>query len=104
MARSCGCAPGYAGATTGSENKTSVKREVVQAFTAGACDVLVQELGALVTSHVVRLEGGLYTTGEITVVIGLLHEVEGFVLLGLSKLTALRYIAKAIMPLRCKST
>lgn len=70
-----------------------MKAEVIDAFVESARHVLVNEMGEPVETQTPRLQGGPYRTEGITVVVGLAQGIEGAVLLGITKGTALGYIS-----------
>jgi chemotaxis protein CheX len=70
--------------------------EVIKAFTSAARDVLAQELGEPIELQDARLQGGPYRVGDITVVVGLAQDIEGAVLMCLSKPTARQYLSSIL--------
>lgn len=70
--------------------------EVIKAFTSAARDVLAQELGEPIEMQDARLQGGPYRVGDITVVVGLGQDIEGAVLMCLSKTTARQYLSSVL--------
>ncbi len=73
-----------------------MKADIVQAFVGSAREVLAQEMGEPAEPQKMTLQGGPYKTGDVTVVIGLAQAIEGNVILGLSKETALAYVARVM--------
>jgi len=73
-----------------------MKADVIRACTTAACDVLTQEMGHPVEVGVPRAQGGPYRTAavDVTAIIGLTHDVEGTLFLGLTRATAVRYVAR----------
>lgn len=71
-----------------------MRAEIIQAFIGAACDILAHEMGEPVEPQKPRLQGGPYRVGDITVVVGLARGIEGAVLLGLSRATALGYLSQ----------
>ena len=73
-----------------------MKPDVVQAFVSAAHEVLMQEMGEPAEPQKVKLQGGPYTTKEVTVIIGLAQDIEGAVILGMSTETAVRYVSRVM--------
>lgn len=73
-----------------------MKPDVVQAFVSAAHEVLMQEMGEPVEPQKIKLQGGPYATREVTVVIGLAQDIEGAVILSMSKATAVHYVSRVM--------
>lgn len=73
-----------------------MKPEIMQAFVSAAHEVLMQEMGEPVEPRRISLQGGPYKTREVTVIIGLAQDIEGAVILSMSKQTAVQYVARVI--------
>jgi len=73
-----------------------MKADVIHAFTTAACDVLAQEMGHPVEVGTPRVQGGPYRTEgvDVTAIIGFTDDVEGTIFLGLTRATAVRYVAR----------
>jgi chemotaxis protein CheX len=69
---------------------------VIRAFTTAARDVLSQEIGGPVDLKAPRLQGGPYEVEGITVVVALAQRIQGAVLLGLEKSTAMQYLSNIV--------
>lgn len=67
--------------------------DVSAAFVASAKEVLAQEMGEPTEPRPVAVRGGPYRTNDVTVVIGLARDVEGALILSLTRETALRYVS-----------
>lgn len=70
-----------------------MKAEVVQAFVGSAREVLAQEMGEPVEPQKMVLQGGLYETKDVTVIIGVAQDIEGAVILSMSTETACHYVS-----------
>lgn len=70
-----------------------MKADVVQAFIGAAKEVLAQEMGEPVEPQKMVLQGGPYETKDVTVIIGIAQDIEGAVILSMTKDTALRYVS-----------
>lgn len=70
-----------------------MKADVVQAFIGAAKEVLAQEMGEPVEPQKMVLQGGLYETKDVTVIIGIAQDIKGAVILSMSKETALQYVS-----------
>jgi chemotaxis protein CheX len=70
--------------------------EVIKAFTNATRDVLAQEMGEPIEFQDTRLQGSPYRVGDITVVVGLAKDIEGAVLMCLSKSTARQYLSSVL--------
>lgn len=73
-----------------------MKAELIEAFVGAARHVLANEMGEPVESQRPRLQGGPYRATDVTVIVGLARGIEGAVLLGISKDTALRYLSHVL--------
>ena len=67
--------------------------DVSAAFVTSAGEVLGQEMGEPAEPRTVAVRGGPYRTDDVTVVIGLARDVEGALLLSMTRATALHYVS-----------
>lgn len=73
-----------------------MRTHIIQAFIGAGRDVLAQEMGEPVEPGKMKMQGGPYKTNDVTVIIGLAGDMEGSVILSMSKDTALAYVSRVM--------
>lgn len=70
-----------------------MKPEIIQAFIEAARTVLAQEMGDPVEAGRIKVQGGLYRGSGLTVVVGMARGLQGLMLVGMDRQTALNYVS-----------